>query len=54
MGGSLTLPLSGYWWDDSLTVPQFGCPLPIVEEEPTGELTGRWGLKDGVPPLNPL
>ena len=53
MDGILTLPLSGYWWDDSLILPQSGSPLPIVEEELVGELTGRWDYKDGVPPLNP-
>ena len=52
MGGSLILPPSWYWWDDGLALPWSGCPLPIVEEESAGELTGRWDWNNGVPPLN--
>ena len=50
MGSSLTLHLSGHWWDDGLAIPQSSSPLPTVEEEPMGELTGRWDQKDSVPP----
>ena len=49
---SPTLLLSGYWQGDCLILPQSGCTLPEVKQEPAGGLIGRWDQKDGVPPLN--